>query len=128
MAATRSSGCAAVVGRVSADGLAGLRLLKFFHGNGGSLRWREERFRALIADGSGFLALSYRGYGVSQNHVLPRTCQTGDILGAATERLEDFYSKAGHPVGNIGLDRLAVAMFAPPASALPFLSSATPGP
>ena len=24
----------------------------YFHGNGGSLRWREERFRMLIADGS----------------------------------------------------------------------------
>jgi fermentation-respiration switch protein FrsA (DUF1100 family) len=37
----------------------------YFHGNGGSLRWREERFRALIADGSGLVALSYRGYGGS---------------------------------------------------------------
>jgi hypothetical protein len=38
----------------------------YFHGNGGSLRWREERFRALIADGSGLVALSYRGYGGSK--------------------------------------------------------------
>jgi pimeloyl-ACP methyl ester carboxylesterase len=37
----------------------------YFHGNGGSLRWREERFRALISDGSGLIALSYRGYGGS---------------------------------------------------------------
>jgi uncharacterized protein len=37
----------------------------YFHGNGGSLRWRNERFRALIADGSGLVALSYRGYGGS---------------------------------------------------------------
>ena len=37
----------------------------YFHGNGGSLRWREERFRDLIADGSGLVALSYRGYGGS---------------------------------------------------------------
>jgi fermentation-respiration switch protein FrsA (DUF1100 family) len=37
----------------------------YFHGNGGSLRWRDERFRALIADGSGLVALSYRGYGGS---------------------------------------------------------------
>jgi hypothetical protein len=28
----------------------------YFHGNGGSLRWRDERFRALIADGSGVTA------------------------------------------------------------------------
>jgi pimeloyl-ACP methyl ester carboxylesterase len=37
----------------------------YFHGNGGSLRWRDERFRAIIADGSGLVALSYRGYGGS---------------------------------------------------------------
>ena len=37
----------------------------YFHGNGGALRWRDERFRALIADGSGLVALSYRGYGGS---------------------------------------------------------------
>ena len=37
----------------------------YFHGNGGSLRWRDERFRELIADGSGLVALSYRGYGGS---------------------------------------------------------------
>ena len=37
----------------------------YFHGNGGSLRWRVERFRALISGGSGLVALSYRGYGGS---------------------------------------------------------------
>jgi uncharacterized protein len=37
----------------------------YLHGNGGSLRWREERFHDLIADGSGLAALSYRGYGGS---------------------------------------------------------------
>jgi pimeloyl-ACP methyl ester carboxylesterase len=37
----------------------------YFHGNGGSLRWREERFCDLIHDGSGLVALSYRGYGGS---------------------------------------------------------------
>ena len=40
----------------------------YFHGNGGSLRWREERFYDLIADGSGLVALSYRGYGGSTGH------------------------------------------------------------
>jgi hypothetical protein len=34
----------------------------YFHGNGGSLRWRAERFRSLTTDGSGLVALSYRGY------------------------------------------------------------------
>jgi uncharacterized protein len=33
----------------------------YFHGNGGALRNRVARFRALIADGNGLVALSYRG-------------------------------------------------------------------
>src|ERR1700694_2913248 len=37
----------------------------YFHGNGASLRYRVERFHMLIADGTGLLALSYRGYGGS---------------------------------------------------------------
>jgi len=37
----------------------------YFHGNGGALRNRVERFGALIADGNGLVALSYRGYGGS---------------------------------------------------------------
>jgi fermentation-respiration switch protein FrsA (DUF1100 family) len=37
----------------------------YFHGNGGSLRYRVDRFRALVEDGIGLLALSYRGYGGS---------------------------------------------------------------
>ena len=37
----------------------------YFHGNGGALSWRASRFRELIADGTGLLALSYRGYGGS---------------------------------------------------------------
>jgi fermentation-respiration switch protein FrsA (DUF1100 family) len=37
----------------------------YFHGNGGSLRYRVQRFRNLTADGSGLVALSYRGFGGS---------------------------------------------------------------
>jgi len=44
----------------------------YFHGNGGSLRWRDERFRALIDDGSGLVALSYRGYGGSSGRPTER--------------------------------------------------------
>ena len=51
----------------------------YFHGNGGSLRWRDERFRALIADGSGLVALSYRGYGGSSG----RPTETGLLADAA---------------------------------------------
>jgi pimeloyl-ACP methyl ester carboxylesterase len=37
----------------------------FFHGNGEVLAWREPRFRRLTADGTGLIALSFRGYGGS---------------------------------------------------------------
>jgi pimeloyl-ACP methyl ester carboxylesterase len=51
----------------------------YFHGNGGSLRWRDERFRALITDGSGLVALSYRGYGGSSG----RPTESGLVEDAA---------------------------------------------
>ena len=38
-------------------------VILYFHGNGGALRFRVERFRRLIADGVGLVALEYRGYG-----------------------------------------------------------------
>jgi hypothetical protein len=37
----------------------------YFHGNGGNLMLRGERFALLARDGSGVLALSWRGYGGS---------------------------------------------------------------
>jgi uncharacterized protein len=37
----------------------------YFHGNGGALAWRADRFRRIVADGTGLIALSYRGYGGS---------------------------------------------------------------
>src|ERR1700688_3383162 len=37
----------------------------YFHGNGGALVHRIRRFRGLIANGNGLVALSYRGYGGS---------------------------------------------------------------
>jgi uncharacterized protein len=40
-------------------------LVLHFHGNGGSLQGRAMRFRRLVANGTGLLALSYRGYGGS---------------------------------------------------------------
>jgi fermentation-respiration switch protein FrsA (DUF1100 family) len=48
-------------------------VILYFHGNGGSLRWRVDRFRALTGDGSGLVALSYRGYGGSSG----RPSETG---------------------------------------------------
>jgi fermentation-respiration switch protein FrsA (DUF1100 family) len=40
-------------------------IVLYFHGNGGALTHRVDRFRALSEDGTGLLALSYRGYGGS---------------------------------------------------------------
>lgn len=37
----------------------------YFQGNGGALQHRVPRFKPLVADGTGLLALSYRGYGGS---------------------------------------------------------------
>ncbi|MDQ8726919.1 alpha/beta hydrolase [Bradyrhizobium sp. LHD-71] len=41
---------------------AGRPVVIFFHGNGEVLAWRVPRFRALTADGTGLVALSFRGY------------------------------------------------------------------
>jgi fermentation-respiration switch protein FrsA (DUF1100 family) len=41
----------------------GKPVILYFHGNGGALRFRVERFHKLIADGIGLVALEYRGYG-----------------------------------------------------------------
>jgi fermentation-respiration switch protein FrsA (DUF1100 family) len=40
-------------------------VILYFHGNGGSLRYRVERFRTLVHDGIGLVAVEYRGFGGS---------------------------------------------------------------
>lgn len=40
-------------------------IVLYFHGNGGALRYRVDRYRALTEDGTGLVLLSYRGYGGS---------------------------------------------------------------
>ena len=44
---------------------SGKPVILFFHGNGEVLAWRVPRFRAIVADGTGLVALSFRGYGGS---------------------------------------------------------------
>jgi fermentation-respiration switch protein FrsA (DUF1100 family) len=44
----------------------GKPVVVYLHGNGGSLAHRVARFRRLIDDGAGLVALSYRGYGGSE--------------------------------------------------------------
>ena len=43
----------------------GKPLIIYFHGNAGQIAGRARRFTALTSDGTGLLALSYRGYGGS---------------------------------------------------------------
>jgi len=43
----------------------GRPVLLYFHGNAGALDLRAERFQHVVADGTGLVALSYRGYGGS---------------------------------------------------------------
>jgi fermentation-respiration switch protein FrsA (DUF1100 family) len=43
----------------------GKPVVLYFHGNGGALNLRVDRFRTIVAQGFGLLALSYRGYGGS---------------------------------------------------------------
>ena len=71
-------------------------VLLYFHGNGGSLAWRVERLRALTADGTGLVALSYRGYGGSTG----RPTETGMIADAIAAY--DF-AAARYPAARIAL-------------------------
>jgi uncharacterized protein len=58
---------------------AGKPVVVFLHGNGDVLATRVPRFRAVIEDGTGLLALSYRGYGGSTGN----PTETGLLLDAA---------------------------------------------
>jgi fermentation-respiration switch protein FrsA (DUF1100 family) len=46
----------------------GKNVVLFFHGNGDTLALRVPRFRSVIADGTGLIALSFRGYAGSSGH------------------------------------------------------------
>jgi fermentation-respiration switch protein FrsA (DUF1100 family) len=56
----------------------GMPVVIYFQGNGGGLDLRAERFRKLTADGTGLLALNYRGYGGSEG----KPSEAGLILDA----------------------------------------------
>jgi uncharacterized protein len=44
----------------------GKPVILYFHGNGGALRYRVERFHKLIGEGLGLVAVEYRGYAGSE--------------------------------------------------------------
>ncbi|HEY3643263.1 MAG TPA: alpha/beta hydrolase [Xanthobacteraceae bacterium] len=52
----------------------------YLHGNGGALSHRAERFGALTADGTGLVAIDYRGYGGSTG----RPTEAGFLIDAET--------------------------------------------
>ena len=68
----------------------------YFHGNGGALRYRVDRFRALTADGIGLVALSYRGYAGSTG----RPSEEGLIADA---RAAYAFAAARHPAARLVL-------------------------
>ena len=68
----------------------------YFQGNGGALRNRVARFHALIADGNGLVALSYRGYGGSTG----RPTEAGLIADAEAAYV---FAAARYPVERIAL-------------------------
>jgi uncharacterized protein len=68
----------------------------YFHGNGGALQHRVPRFRKLVADGVGLLALSYRGYAGSTG----RPTETGLINDA---RAAYDFATARYPATQIAL-------------------------
>src|SRR6202040_828028 len=68
----------------------------YFHGNGGSLRFRVDRFRALAADGTGLIALSYRGYGGSSGRPTEKGL-IGDALTASA------FAAGGYPASRLAL-------------------------
>lgn len=110
----------------------------YFHGNGAALADRAERFRRLVSDGTGLVALSYRGYGGSSG----RPSEAGLIQDAeaayrfATERygtgrLVPWGESLGtgvavalaarHPVGGVVLESPFTSAVDIAASAYPFV-------
>src|SRR4051812_23771572 len=63
---TTSDGEQVIVWHVPAQ--PGHPVVMFFPGNGDFLAGRVDRFRKLTADGTGLVALSYRGYAGSSGH------------------------------------------------------------
>ena len=93
----------------------------YMHGNGGSLFHRAERFRAIIGDGNGLAALSYRGYGGSTGRpsesglkIDAETAYQFTVARYAPERVVAWGESlgtgvattlaSGHPVGRLILD------------------------
>ncbi len=71
-------------------------IVLYFHGNGGALAHRVPRFRKLVADGVGLVALSYRGFGGSTG----KPSEAGLIDDA---RAAYAFAAASYPAARIAL-------------------------
>jgi fermentation-respiration switch protein FrsA (DUF1100 family) len=74
----------------------GKPVVLYFQGNGGGLNLRANRFKRLVADGTGLLALNYRGFGGS----------TGGITEAGL--LQDAEAAYAFVAGRYGADRIVL--------------------
>jgi fermentation-respiration switch protein FrsA (DUF1100 family) len=68
----------------------------YLHGNGGTLSHRAGRFHALTADGTGLLAIDYRGYGGSTG----RPTEAGLLIDAETAH---GFAAARYPAARIAV-------------------------
>jgi uncharacterized protein len=68
----------------------------YLHGNGGALTHRAGRFHALTADGTGLVAIDYRGYGGSTG----RPTETGLLMDAETAH---GFAAARYPAARIAV-------------------------
>jgi fermentation-respiration switch protein FrsA (DUF1100 family) len=110
----------------------------FFHGNGEILAWRVPRYRELVEDGTGLVALSFRGYAGSSgkpseaglladgeaaykfavaHYPAERIVPWGYSLGSGVA----VAIAAGHPVGKLILEAPYTSTVELGASAFPFL-------
>jgi uncharacterized protein len=62
----------------------------YLHGNGGNLSHRAQRFRAVTADGTGLIAVDYRGFGGSSGRPTEAglAIDADAVYGFATERYQ----------------------------------------
>ncbi len=116
----------------------GRHVVLYFHGNGEVLAWLVPRFRAITADGTGLVAMSYRGYGgstgsPSESALLRDAAAAYDFARARydAERIVAWgfslgsgvavATAAAHPVGGLILEAPYTSITDLAARAFPFL-------
>jgi fermentation-respiration switch protein FrsA (DUF1100 family) len=88
----------------------GKLIVIYFHGNAEIVPWRAARFRDLIADGTGLLAVSYRGYSSSTGRPTEQGLRQDALAAhefAAGRHAADRIALWGHSLGSGVAVRLA---------------------